>query len=156
MDCDNFPFSSLVKDDSKMWYLLLEFAAMLDVADFPPKWFHFCISGLITRSSLFGRKLTVQTGTSFFDDAAKNMASDCDCAESQLMNCFKVEIILKRNNDDSILLWRWKDENKWELPWFLLRETESFQQEIQRWCSNQLVSNVCGFTLAIVCTWRQY
>ena len=96
------------------------------------------------------RKLTVQTGTSFFDDAAKNMASDCDCAESQLMNCFKVEIILKRNNDDSILLWRWKDENKWELPWFLLRETESFQQEIQRWCSNQLVSNVCGFTLAIV------
>lgn len=96
------------------------------------------------------RKLTVQTGTSFFDDAAKNMASYCDCAESQLMNCFKVEIILKRNNDDSILLWRWKDENKWELPWFLLRETESFQQEIQRWCSNQLVSNVCGFTLAIV------
>ena len=96
------------------------------------------------------RKLTVQTGTSFFDDAAKNMASDCDCAESQLMNCFKVEIILKRNNDDSILLWRWKDENKWELPWFLLRETESFQQEIQRWCSNQLVSSVCGFTLAIV------
>lgn len=96
------------------------------------------------------RKLTVQTGTSFFDDAAKNMASDCDCAESQLMNCFKVEIILKRNDDDSVLLWRWKDENKWELPWFLLRETESFQQEIQRWCSNQLVSNVCGFTLAIV------
>ena len=116
----------------------------------PAKWFPFCISGLITRSSLFGRKLTVQTGTSFFDDAAKNMALDCDCAESQLMNCFKVEIILKRNDDDSILLWRWKDENKWELPWFLLRETESFQQEIQRWCSNQLVSNVCGFTLAIV------
>ena len=78
------------------------------------------------------------------------MALDCDCAESQLMNCFKVEIILKRNDDDSVLLWRWKDENKWELPWFLLRETESFQQEIERWCSNQLVSNVCGFTLAIV------
>ena len=96
------------------------------------------------------RKLTVQTGTSFCDDAAKNMASDCDCAESQLMNCFKVEIILKRNDDDSVLLWRWKDENKWELPWFLLRETESIQQEIQRWCSNQLVSNVSGFTLAIV------
>ena len=104
------------------------------------------------------RKLIVQSGTSYlyFDDAAKNMASDCDCAESQLLNCFKVEIILKRNDDDSILLWRCKDENKWELPWFLLRETESFQQEIHRWCSNQLVSSVCGFTLAIVCTWRQY
>jgi len=56
MDCDNFPFSSLVKDDSKMWYLLLEFAAMLDEADFPPNDFIFAfpISGLITRSRLFG------------------------------------------------------------------------------------------------------
>ena len=116
----------------------------------PAKWFHFSISGLITRSRLFGENWQFKLARPSFDDAAKNMASDCDCAESQLMNCFKVEIILKRNDDDSVLLWRWKDENKWELPWFLLRETESFQQEIQRWCSNQLVSNVCGFTLAIV------
>ena len=116
----------------------------------PAKWFHFCISGLITRSRLFGENWQFKLARPSSDDAAKNMASDCDCAESQLMNCFKVEIILKRNDDDSVLLWRWKDENKWELPWFLLRETESFQQEIQRWCSNQLVSNVCGFTLAIV------
>lgn len=116
----------------------------------PAKWFPFLHFRSDHSFQSVWRKLTVQTGTSFFDDAAKNMASDCDCAESQLMNCFKVEIILKRNDDDSILLWRWKDENKWELPWFLLRETESFQQEIQRWCSNQLVSNVCGFTLAIV------
>ena len=53
-------------------------------------------------------------------------------------NCFRVEIILKRKNDDSILLWRCENESLWELPCFFLKESESFQQGIERWCSNQL------------------
>lgn len=53
-------------------------------------------------------------------------------------SCFRAEIILKRKNNDSILLWRCDSESQWELPWFFLKESESFQQGIERWCSNQL------------------
>ena len=70
------------------------------------------------------------------------MASYCENDERQLLNCLKAEIILKRKDDDSILLWKCKSESQWELPRFFLKENESFRGGIERWCSNQLVSRL--------------
>lgn len=59
-------------------------------------------------------------------------------SDIQLSNYIRAEIILKRKDDDSILLWKCKNESKWGLPWFLLEETKGFREGIERWCSNQL------------------
>lgn len=59
-------------------------------------------------------------------------------SDIQLSNYIRAEIILKRKDDDSILLWKCKSESKWGLPWFLLEETKGFREEIERWFSNQL------------------
>ena len=66
-----------------------------------------------------------------------NIAVSNYCKNSD--SCFRAEIILKRKSDGNILLWRCDNESQWELPWFRLKESESFQQGIEGWCSNQLV-----------------
>ena len=50
----------------------------------------------------------------------------------------KAEIIMTRKDDNSILLWKCKGESQWEFPSFLLEETESFHDGIERWCYRQL------------------
>ncbi|XP_068748492.1 uncharacterized protein [Montipora capricornis] len=50
----------------------------------------------------------------------------------------KAEIIMTRKDDNSILLWKCKGESQWEFPCFLLEETESFHDGIERWCYSQL------------------
>ena len=67
------------------------------------------------------------------------MTSFCENGDRQLLNCLKAEIILNRKDDDTILLWKCKNENQWELPCFLLKENESFREGLQRWCTNQLL-----------------
>ena len=74
------------------------------------------------------------------------MASCCEAIkdrkkqdDSQLVNCFKAEIILKRKDDISVLLWKCSNDNQWQLPWFILKENESFRDGIHRWSSNHLV-----------------
>lgn len=69
------------------------------------------------------------------------MASSCEDAlqNSHLAHCIRAKIILKTNDNDSVLLWKSGSENQWELPWFVLKENESFQEGIERWSSDQLV-----------------
>ena len=60
------------------------------------------------------------------------------------MNCFRAEIILKRKDDNSVLLWKCSNDNQWELPRFILKENESFRDGIHRWSSSHLVREANG------------
>ena len=75
-----------------------------------------------------------------------NMASSCDAVkdrkkqdDSEEVNCFRAEIILKRKDDNSVLLWKCSNDNQWELPRFILKENESFRDGVHRWSSSHLV-----------------
>ena len=121
-----------------MWYLFLSFrelAAMLDW-NFPPQ----CDISILRSSPQPGFELLLRCQSFGNEVNMANTAVGNYCKNSD--NCFRVEIILKRKNDDSILLWRCENESLWELPCFFLKESESFQQGIERWCSNQLQVNL--------------
>lgn len=56
-----------------------------------------------------------------------------------LAESIKAEIILTTTDKDKVLLWKSDGRDQWKLPWFVLKENESFRQGIDRWCLDQLV-----------------
>jgi len=88
------------------------------------------------------------------------MASSCDPIKdrkkqdnSQLVNCFRAEIILKRKDDNSVLLWKCSNDSQWELPRFILKENESFREGIHRWSSSHLVRKASfSINVLVACT----
>ena len=144
-----------------MWYLFLSFrelAAMLDW-NFPPQWvatvWQFYTPFQSSTRFRTVAPLSVSPVTFGNEVNMANTAVSNYCKNSD--SCFRAEIILKRKNDGSILLWRCDSESQWELPWFFLKESESFQQGIERWCSNQLqVSLMIVFFRRLRCQWNVF
>ncbi|CAH3155579.1 unnamed protein product [Pocillopora meandrina] len=59
-----------------------------------------------------------------------------------LAESIKAEIILTTTDKDRVLLWKSDVRDQWKLPWFVLKENESFRQGIDRWCLDQLGEDV--------------